>query len=189
MTLDSSPPSSADPTSGTAAITQPEIERKFLLKGLPTMPDGSIVQQLEQGYLPVPDSSRSPTNDELVGGRIRRITHADGRVTHHHTVKTGRGLVRMETERQITAEEFERAWLRTRNRRLRKSRRLWRDGPFVWAVDQFDDIDLVLAEVEMPDTESIAPIPPWLEGHIAREVTDDPRYGNYTLALAIGSKD
>jgi CYTH domain-containing protein len=168
----SSPTDSGSPDS--APRTQPEIERKYLLRAMPIMPADVIVQRLEQGYLPMPASMGAATTDELTGGRIRRITHAD---------------VRMETEREITAEQFATAWARTRNRRLTKTRHLRREGPFVWAVDRFDHMDLVLAEVEMPSADAMAPIPPWLEGYVVREVTDDPRYGNYTLALAIGAKD
>ncbi len=146
-----------------------EIERKYLLDGLPSMPPGALAHRMEQGYF-------DP-------GRLRRAVGPNGAVTCTHTVKTGVGLVRNETEREISPEEFESLWPRTAGRRLTKTRYRINDGDLVWEIDDYDRIDLVLAEVELPSPKTRVTVPPWLAQHVVREVTDDPDYQNYELAL------
>lgn len=148
-----------------------EIERKYLLDGLPSMPAGAQAHRMEQGYF-------DP-------GRLRRDVGPDGTVTFTHTVKTGQGLVRTETECEISQEEFETLWPRTAGRRLTKIRYRIHDGDFVWEIDTYDRIDLVLAEVELPSPDTKVTIPPWLAHRVVREVTDDPDYQNYELAIRL----
>jgi CYTH domain-containing protein len=148
-----------------------EIERKYLLDGLPSMPAGAEAHRMEQGYFdPV---------------RLRRAVGPDGAVTCTHTVKTGQGLVRTETEREISHEEFDTLWPRTSGRRLTKTRYRVNDGDLVWEIDTYDRIDLVIAEVELPSPDTNVTIPPWLAPHVVREVTDEPDYQNYELALRL----
>lgn len=162
-----------------------EIERKFLLDTLPSIPGDAEVRRIEQGYLGRDDAADAA----LTEGRIRRAVNADGSIVCTHTVKTGSGLVRRETEREITESDFERAWPHTAGRRLRKTRHRVTDGGLTWEIDAFDDLDLVLAEVELPDSRTEAIVPPWLEPHVVRDVTDEPEYRNYELASKIGRGD
>ena len=139
--------------------------------------------RLEQGYL-APDA-----NDPVSRGRIRRIETDDGLVRCVHTLKTGHGLVREEIEHDIPLEEYERLRPRTDEARLRKTRYdlgMSDDGVH-WIVDVFDELDLHLAEVELPTPQTEAPPPSWLAGHIVREVTDDAEYGNFNLARRIAA--
>ena len=145
-----------------ADLPRLEIERKYLLDGLPSMPPGAQAHRME-----------------------RRAVGPDGAVTCTHTVKTGVGLVRNETEREISPEEFESLWPRTAGRRLTKTRYRINDGDLVWEIDDYDRIDLVLAEIELPTPETKVTIPPWLAPHVVREVTDEPDYQNYELALRL----
>ena len=151
-----------------------EIERKYLLDGLPPIPPDAQAHRMEQGYA-------DP-------GRLRRVVGPDGAVTYTHTIKTGVGLVRTETEREISHEEFESLWPRTAGRRLTKTRYRINDGDLVWEIDDYDRIDLVLAEVELPSPKTQVTVPPWLAQHVVREVTDDPDYQNYELALRLNKK-
>ena len=158
-----------------------EIERSFLLKGLPSIPAEAQTLRLEQGYL--------PSQAESIEGRLRRTTKPDGTVVLTHTIKKGMGLVRSEQERTLSPEEFERHWPKTAGRRLRKTRHLlWVDG-LPWAIDDFDGPDLVLAEVELPAADTPFEIPAWLAPHIERDVTDEPEYRNYALAVRAGLLD
>jgi adenylate cyclase len=52
---------------------------------------------------------------------------------------------------------------------------------FVWEIDEFkgENDGLVVAEIELEYPEQEFVMPPW----IGREVTDDPRYRNSSLAL------
>jgi adenylate cyclase len=159
-----------------------EIERVWLLSACPAIPQGAERWTIEQGYL-----------DEASGveGRVRCITHPDGRREFVHTVKSGQGLVREETERAITPEDFRRLWPSTVGRRIRKVRHRVREGALTWEVDEFLDWPLVMVEVELPDASAEAVPPAWLRGVMGREVTDDPRYRNSALAFrglpAVGS--
>ncbi len=158
-----------------------EIEHKFLLDGTPDIPEGIEKLRLEQGYLPK-DFGGS-------GGRIRRTIHPDGSVSCTRTIKTGHGLVRTEWEERISEAQFQDLWPATEGARIRKTRYQFREGPVVWAVDCFDDLNLVLAEAELPDVATPCPPPPWLAQHIIAEVTDDPQYQNVVLAMQIGASD
>lgn len=143
------------------------------------MPAGEI-WRIEQGYL-TPD----PTQP-LAEGRLRRTRHPDGRTTYTQTIKGPGGLVRTEEERSITAEAFDQAWPRTEGRRIRKLRTRVREEDLVWEIDRFLDLPIVLAECELPAPDAPLPIPGWLKPLIVREVTDEPEYRNYQLALRAG---
>lgn len=160
-----------------------EIERTYLLDRLPDLPAGAAALRIEQGYLPGEETLNS--DEEDLRGRIRRETHPDGTVRCTNTIKRGSGLVRQEFEREITQEQFERHWPRTRGARLSKTRHLVREGQLVWEVDQFHDLELVLADVELPAPDASAPLPGWLAPHVVREVTDEPAYRNYRIALRV----
>jgi len=161
---------------------QYEIERVWLLSACPQIPHGAERWQIEQGYLDAASGSE---------GRVRAITHPDGRREFVHTVKSGEGLVREESERAITPEEFDRLWPATVGRRIRKVRHRVREGAFVWEVDEFLDWPLAMAEVELPDAATEVTPPAWLRAVMGREVTNDPRYRNSALAFkglpAVGS--
>lgn len=174
-----------------------EIERVFLLKAVPVdMPHGEV-WRIDQGYLPVKSAAlhsaagttvaSSPSGDpEMLEGRLRRITHADGSVEHIHTIKSGSGLVRQEIERDIDSQTFEREWPRTAGRRLQKVRTRIMVGDRTWEVDNFSGLSLVLAECELPTVDAPLAIPEWLAPFIVREVTEEPAFRNAELALRSG---
>lgn len=151
-----------------------EIERVWLLSAVPAIPAGAERWTIEQGYL---DAASG------VEGRVRSITYPDGRREFVHTIKSGEGLVREESERVITGDEFERLWPATLGRRIRKVRHRVREGAFVWEVDEFLDWPLAMAEVELPEASTEVTPPAWLRGVLGREVTNDPRYRNSALAF------
>lgn len=153
-----------------------EIERTYLLDRLPPLPREADYIRIEQGYLP--DSSS-------LNGRLRREVLSDGAVRFTHTVKQGNGLVRTEVERVISQEEFDEHWPDTAGQRLTKTRYFVKSGDFTWEVDVFDDLNLVLAEVELPTVASAPKPPPWLAPHIVRDVTHEKQYRNHQLALRL----
>lgn len=159
-----------------------EIERKYLLREMPAIPD---VQQaeiwlIEQGYLEPNHASA------LREGRLRRTTLSDGSIECFHTIKRGVGVVREEFENRITSAEFEEAWPRTTGARLRKTRFRFPVGGLIWEIDVFEGIDLVLAEVELPASDTPVEFPAWLEPCVVREVTDDPAFTNASIARRMG---
>ena len=153
-------------------MPQLEIERKYLLHSVPQLPATARPYRMDQGYFA----------DEP--GRLRRTRAPDGTVTYTHTVKKGVGLVREETERELTPDEFERLWPRTAGRRLTKIRTKVREDNLVWEIDDYGNLDLVLAEVEVPTPDTKVTVPDWLAPHVIREVTGEPAYQNYEIATS-----
>lgn len=171
-------------------MSELEIERVFLLDRFPELPkslrESGELWHIDQGYFP--EAASSSDLGRPLEGRIRRIRRPDGSLLHVHTVKSGLGLVREETERTLSPEEFEALWPRTEGRRLRKTR--WRllVGEQSWELDRFLDLDreLVLAEAELASEDTVLIPPAWLKERILREVTEDPRFRNYQLARDAG---
>jgi CYTH domain-containing protein len=154
-----------------AAQREVEIERKFLCRALPMIPADALIEEMEQGYLP--------------GRRLierLRIVRSQGRTTRFRTVKLGSGVQRVEVEERCPAALFRAMWPFTEGRRVRKRRHLVADGDAVWAIDEFTDRDLVLAEIELPSHDAVVEYPVWLAAVIIREVTDDATYVNAVLA-------
>lgn len=148
-----------------------EIERKYLLDAMPAMPRRTRRATIDQGWLP----------GDRLRERVRRMRAGDG--THYfRTVKSGRGLQRIEIEEETTRRIFERLWPLTRGCRVRKRRWYREHEGYTWEIDQFLDRDLVLAEVELPSTDAVAPFPPWLEAVLVRDVTGEAAYVNLALA-------
>jgi CHAD domain-containing protein/CYTH domain-containing protein len=149
-----------------------EIERKFLLRGLPPLNGAMPPVDIEQGYLP----------GERLIERLRRIRSGDG-VELVRTIKAGTGLTRLELEEPVGPDLFERLWPLTEGRRLHKQRYRIPDGELTWEIDEFLDRELVLAEVELHGRPLDVGLPPWLEPLVDREVTEDESYSNYRLAV------
>lgn len=147
-----------------------EIERKFLLSAFPEMPGGAEELEVEQGWF-----------GTRIAERVRRVRSAQGE-RFYRTIKHGAGVARLELEEPIDAALFAALWPLTEGRRVRKVRYRAPDGELLWEIDRFTDRDLVLAEVELPAPDHPAPIPPWLEPHLVREVTGEPGYVNLNLA-------
>jgi CHAD domain-containing protein/CYTH domain-containing protein len=148
-----------------------ERERKYVLDGMPELPPGAEVLEVEQGWLP----------GEVVRERLRRQSSAD-RERFLRTVKLGSGLQRFEFEEEIEQALFDALWPATGALRIRKRRYRVPQGEHVWEIDEFLDRDLVLAEVELDAGCDGVELPDWLAACNPRDVTDDPAYTNWALA-------
>lgn len=146
-----------------------EIERKFLVAddppGLKTFPSS----QLRQGYLAVDSDAEVRLRDD---GHVRTLT-----------VKSGSGLERGEVEVELSAEQFEALWPATVGKRLMKHRFELPAGKWIHQLDVYAGPleGLKVVEVEFPsaaDATGFEP-PDWF----GREVTNDARYKNASLAL------
>jgi CYTH domain-containing protein len=165
-----------------------EIERKYLLRAMPEVSRAWTRVEIEQGYF---DAAHVPAAEDPAGiehireGRLRRTVAEDGSVTCTHTIKRGMGLVRAETEQELTIAQFRTLWPGTEGMRLRKTRWMRRDGEALWAIDRFLDLQLVLAEVELP-TESYLPQTPLeIAAVLVREVTLELEYVNSAIARCL----
>lgn len=147
-----------------------EIEKKFLLTGLPTgLTNGT---KISQGYL-------------NVGNPEVRVRVAGEKFTL--TKKSGEGLVREEQECEISKEVFEILWSLTGNARIEKIRYeiTGKDG-LKWEIDEFQTdltANLFLAEVELPDESVVPEIPRSIAEVIKSDVTADERFKNKNLAI------
>ena len=146
-----------------------EIERKYLLSGMPRLPRALDVLEIDQGYLPGV-------------ARLRHQRSASGAERFFRTIKQGVGVQRLELETEIDRATFDELWPDTQGRRVRKRRHVVPNGEDHWEIDEFLDRDLVLAELEFEDPESQVTIPDWLEPVLVRDVTDEPAYTNRRLA-------
>jgi CHAD domain-containing protein/CYTH domain-containing protein len=148
-----------------------EIERKFLLSGLPDAVRDAPSVQIDQGWIP----------GATIQERLRRVRSADG-VRYYRTVKSGHGLRRLELEERVSRRTFERVWRLTERARIRKRRYKVPDRGLVWEIDDFSAPKLVLAEVELPHEDHEVEIPEWLQPFVVSEVTGDSDYENVNLA-------
>lgn len=158
-----------------------ENERKFVLDDLGGGLEARLAGQpgvrrlyLRQAYL---DAS---------GLRIRAIEEGgSARYIFGYKRPVDDQMVEIETE--IAALDFERLW-KIRRETLQKARYSWRDGRFVWDVDFFKTDDggtyFALAEVEMPESETVPPAPPAiLAPHVLLLAPrNDPRFTSKRLA-------
>lgn len=171
-----------------------EIERKFLLSGMPPIPGDVDSVRYAHGYLP----------GEVIK---ERLTHRSKPPIHERTVKIGTGLVRHEFREVITDEDFfVKLWNLTHGRRVYAQR--WKVplshehmnrhfpfwscddmSPLVWEITQFQDRALVMAEIEFPsdtwcNSDSIELdrlCPDWLRPYIVKEVTGDVAYEGFNM--------
>ena len=145
-----------------------EIERKFLVAG-----DGwrrQVVRSelFRQGYLAT--TATSSVRVRVGGGR--GWLGIKGRVV---------GPSRAEYEYEIPlAEANEILDTMCDEGRLEKYRHWAVIGDREWEIDEFlgDNAGLVVAEVELDDVGEVPEMPPWT----GREVTDDVRFYNFSLA-------
>jgi len=148
-----------------------EIERKFLLSGLPDEAREAPNVRIEQGWMA----------GETIRERLRRVSDDAGE-RYYRTIKFGNGLTRAEYEEAISREMFEPLWPLTAGCRVEKRRYKVREGERVWEIDVFAGRDLVTAEVELPSADAALDLPAWLASRVVREVTGDPAFSNLNLA-------
>ena len=155
----------------TTASADIEIERKYLLSGMPPSLAGQPFREIEQGYIP----------GERLHERVRRV-RKDGTEWYVRTVKVGSGIRRIELQEDTDRETFEVLWPLTEGRRVTKRRYRVPEGGFTWEVDEFTDRDLVLAEIELPSEDVKPNLPDWIAPYVVREVTGESEYLNMNLA-------
>jgi CYTH domain-containing protein len=145
-----------------------EIERKFLVVG-EGWRGGGLAVEIRQGYLNL-DPDR--TVRVRIAGEAAFLT-VKGRA---------RGAVRAEFEYPVPVADAEALLGMCEGGVIAKTRTRLPAGDVVWEVDEFtgDNAGLVVAECELATEDQPFERPAWL----GEEVTDDPRYGNSSLARA-----
>jgi CYTH domain-containing protein len=162
-----------------------EIERKFLLKGIPEKKPNEIIK-INQWYL---------KNEEGVWERIRSWNSNTNGKKWIHTIKTRiSDMSNIEEEKEVTEKEFlafQRKCHSKSNtgRSIIKERRIYIDGENKWEVDLFKSgCQLVIAEVEIPTEDYDLVIPEFIEKKNLMEVTGLKQFSNRSLANKVKTK-
>ncbi len=147
-----------------------EIERKFLVKNLPSEYQLHKHSEIVQGYISIDGDGTEV--------RLRKMDNS-----YTITVKTGKGLVREEYQILIPQEHFQILWSTTSGRRIKKTRYFINHHGFILQLDIYSGHlkGLITAEVEfssIEESEKFTP-PDW----IGEDVTNDIRYKNKNLAI------
>jgi len=147
-----------------------ERERKWMVDRLPDGFDGADMVELRQGYL---------ATGELRSVRVRDAGNEGCTLT----IKAGTGAERTELEWPIERREFDAAWTHTEGQRVEKCRHRIPFGEHLIELDVFGGVldGLMMAEVEFSTSDAMEAFEPptWF----GREVTDDGRYTNASLAI------
>ena len=124
----------------------------------------------------------------ILQGYIAHDDHMEVRIRqygndHFLTIKEGSGLVRHETEIEITPGQFLALWPSTAGRRLEKIRSIVNYGSFQIEVDCYrgDLESLLVAEVEFASVEESESFEP--PDYFGQEVTGVAVYKNLSLAI------
>ena len=149
-----------------------EIERRFLLKNLPAMPpDGS--RRIEQFY--TPDGHRFR--------RGRKEYSFDW--TYEKIIK--RPIQNLINEEEIFdcsaldyLEEF-----KNNVGNLQKSRYIYHTQQNTFEVDEFDNMRLIICEVELQSPDQEILFPKEIKDQIILEITGMPEFSNFNLAKNI----
>ncbi len=147
-----------------------EIERRWLGK-IPDCIGEFPFHVIEQAYL-------APENG--FQGRIRRL---DDRFIYTEKARTGSAASRIENERDITEEEYERLKEHTILNTVKKKRYLIPCGGLKFELDVFENTEetgYAIMEAELPEESAEVRFPDFLE--IVREVTEDEYYTNRNFA-------
>jgi CYTH domain-containing protein len=153
-------------------LTTPlEIERRFLLKKIPKV-EFNTATVIRQGYMTEKDNGKTER---------ARVTE-DYKTEYFYTPKTPiTNMSAREWEEEISEEKFK-EYEANFLREIRKVRYYKSDNDLTWEIDEYDDISLVIAEIELPSEDYDLQIPEWLEPYIIMEITEFKEFSNSNLA-------
>jgi adenylate cyclase len=146
-----------------------EIERKFLVGSDAWRRRARRRVAMRQGYLCD------------TGGKASVRVRIEGRVAHLNIKGAVVGRRRAEYDYRIPIAEARELLDTLCVGRVEKLRHYVTSGPHTWEIDEFggDNAGLVVAEIELRRVDESFVTPAWL----GREVTDERRYYNHSLAL------
>jgi CYTH domain-containing protein len=156
-----------------------EIERKYLLKGMPDVEPSEKIK-IQQFYF---------KNKEGIWERARQMDYGQGVKIFVHTIKTRiSDIANDEQEKTLTVEEFEKFKKKCRKYRgnsrfLKKERWIYPMGELKWEIDLFkDDINMVIAEIEIPSEDYEVEIPEYVQKKLLMDVSGMKQFGNRSLS-------
>src|ERR1019366_892940 len=143
-----------------------EIERKFNLKSMPNVDPDEIVK-IDQWYW---------KNNGIWEGASTWFSDVDGNKWMHTIKKSVSKGVNIEDEKDLTLDEYNR-FIETcqmpgsESRFISKERHIYKDGDLKWEVDKFDDIYLIIAEIEIPKKNHPIVFPDYISDLVLLQVT------------------
>lgn len=155
-----------------------EIERKFLLKRLPDEKPDEVIK-MDQWYLKVGD----------VYERVRqRQWKSTGKIDWIHTIKNYVDeMTNEEIEKLISPEEYHNFIKKCKepdsdSRYIQKRRLIYKNGNDTWEVDKFLEVDVIIAEIEIPNKEYEVKLPNFIIDNLIYEVTGIKEFSNKNLS-------
>lgn len=162
-----------------------EIERKFLIR----MPEREILERESERFIDIEQIYLLGRSDS--GSRRIRRSRSGGEEKLYFTEKafvTHR--TRVEREREITPAEWDELAARADPERRPVVKRRW-CVPYAGHTLEIDVFpfwtDRAFCEAELSSETEALELPPWVE--VIREVTEDVRYNNSSLARAVPMDD
>lgn len=151
-----------------------EIEKKIILKRLPDIKYDTILK-ITQYYL-------KNNNNEWERYRKRR-DKSDNKSQYFRTIKkTVRMGVCLEDEIKISKREFKEK-VKICSRKISKTRYVKSvDDNLFWEIDVFDNISLVMAEIEIPNEDYEIIYPKWIQDNIISDVTGIKGFSNRRMS-------
>ena len=147
-----------------------EIERKFLLKRFPKLEKINTVYQIEQWYYS--DGYRYRKQLEVPTNKLSIIR------TKKTNISKG---VFQEEEVSLSLDEFNDLDL-TNSISIKKTRTVVKYKGFKFEIDKYENMNVVIMEVELDDINEPVLFPKYLEREILYEVTGIKEFTNRKLA-------
>lgn len=158
-----------------------EIERKFLLKSIPSRKPDEIIEIFQWYY----------KNDQGIWERVRSCYSDIKGFYFIHTIKKSISPgVNEEDEKIITSQDFNEFIKKCKSgqsRYISKERLVFIEGDLKWEVDVFNNgHHLIIAEVELPEEDYPVVIPKFIKDKLLMEVTGMKQFGNRNLSNKFG---
>jgi len=160
-----------------------EIERKIILKYVPNIEYDERLD-ITQYYI-----------KRKVWERFRRTIDQDGIITYVKTIKkTLRVGASLENENEITESQYEKAVKLCESgifesRWISKIRHVkYTDDNLKWEIDEFKDISLVIAEIEIPTDDYDVKYPNYIEDVFIKDVTGIKEFNNRRMSEILYTK-
>lgn len=171
--------------------TQYEVERKLLLKKVPEIFLANAIQlNITNFYL----STKHPSGPTQARIRLQEEAGVT-KIIKTHKTPAGLNYALQESEVELTASEFEK-YIPHITRYIQKIRYKLNVHDQVWEIDEFKNINLVVAELELcapnameakklEKTLKEMKVPGLIKQHLIAEVTGDIQFSNLSLSEPI----
>lgn len=157
--------------------TKLEIERKFLLRRLPENLKYQNVLEITQFYLK--DGSRIRETRDVVNDLKTNKFNIKYELTRKNKLKPG---VYEESERTISKKKFKKLREKATSV-ISKVRYVHKMGKLKWEIDKYKGIEMVTAEIEIPDQYAGFKMPAAVSNEVIMDVTEFPQFTNRSLSL------